>query len=78
VPAADQVGADATVDERGEVHFMRASIDRNHARRRPAPGSCTYREVMSTPGSLRSALHAATITSGLVALSAMMKRPWFA
>jgi short subunit dehydrogenase-like uncharacterized protein len=35
----------------------------------------TYREVMSTPGSPRGALMAATITGGLAGLAATLKRP---
>jgi short subunit dehydrogenase-like uncharacterized protein len=35
----------------------------------------TYREVMSTPGSVRGAIMAAGVTGGLLALSAVMKRP---
>ena len=35
-----------------------------------------YREVMSTPGNARGAVMAATITTGLAALSGAMKRPW--
>lgn len=34
-----------------------------------------YREVMSTPGNARGAIMAATITGGLAALAAAMKRP---
>ena len=35
-----------------------------------------YREVMSTPGNVRGAVMAATVTAGLGTLATAMKRPW--
>ena len=74
------IGWDPTLKMFYAPFFMAATngpvVRRGHALAgHPWGTDFVYREVMSTPGNVRGAVMAATVTAGLVGLMAAMKRP---